>query len=156
MSGEPKGINHSALVFLIEAGAIDAAKVIAKGDQWRLKIAFGGSDKIVQAKNSGKPRIWRKLDTLAKYLSDLGIKEFKIDMQAFDPSQKTLRRPDSAATLKRTHQAHKAQQEKNQEQEEEQKIKAPSVDKDVSVEKVRVSWEERRARILQQEDPRVK
>ncbi len=155
MPSKSEGINHSALKLLIEAGAIDSSTVIAKGDQWRLIVAFGDSKKTVLAKNSGKARIWRKLDTLAKYLSDLGIKKFETDMKAYDPSKKTLTRPDSAATLKRTHQAHRSQLEKIQKQEV-PLIIADSNKDDISADKVRVSWEERRARILKQEDPRVK
>ncbi len=147
------GINHSALKLLIEAGAVKTITAFADADQWTLKIGFGESEKIVLAKNSGKARIWRKLDTLAKYLSGLGIILFKINMQDYDPSLKTLTRPDSAATLKQAHKAHKKQQQMTTEPIV-QHAAEPS--DELSPDKIKVSWEERRARILQQEDPRVK
>lgn len=149
------GINHSALKLLIEAGAIKTITATADADQWTLNIGFGDSEKTVLAKNSGKARVWRKLDTLAKYLSGLGIIVFKINMKNYDPSQKTLTRPDSAATLKQAHKAHKTQQEKMPTKSTVQQIAEPT-DGSPSSDKVKVSWEERRARILQQEDPRVK
>ncbi len=145
------GINHNALKLLIEAGAVDTATVIANADQWTLKITFGDAEKTILAKNSGKARIWRKLDTLAKYLSGLGINRFETDLANYDPSQKTLTRPDSAAILKRTHEAHRSQQEKEEIQEA-----ITAIDKKASPDKVRVNWEQRRARILKQENPRVK
>ena len=148
------GINHSALKLLIEAGAVKTITATADADQWTLNIGFGESEKTVLAKNSGKARVWRKLDTLAKYLSGLGIIVFKINMQDYDPSQKTLTRPDSAATLKQAHKAHKTQQEKTAIEPTIQHV--TELSDDLSADKVKVSWEERRARILQQEDPRVK
>ena len=101
-------INHNALLHLIEADAISIAIVKAIGDTWVLSVQVGETLKVVMAKNSGKPRVWRKLDTLAKYLQDIGLNNFHVDVAAFDPSQKSLRRPDSASSLKRTHQAHQS------------------------------------------------
>jgi len=146
-----EGINHSALKLLIEAGAVDSVIVIANADQWTLRITFGDAEKTILAKNSGKARIWRKLDTLAKYLSGLGINRFETDLANYDPSQKSLTRPDSAAILKRTHEAHRSQQEKEHIQEA-----ITVIDKKASPGKVRVNWKQRRARILKQENPRVK
>jgi len=146
-----EGINHSALKLLIEAGAVDSVIVIANADQWTLRITFGDAEKTILAKNSGKARIWRKLDTLAKYLSGLGINRFETDLANYDPSQKSLTRPDSAAILKRTHEAHRSQQEKEHIQEA-----ITAIDKKASPGKVRVNWKQRRARILKQENPRVK
>lgn len=146
-----EGINHNALKLLIEANAVDSAITIANADQWTLSIVFGGTKKIILAKNSGKARIWRKLDTLAKYLSGLGINHFETDLANYDPSQKTLTRPDSAAILKRTHESHRSQQEKEDIQEA-----IIAIDKKASPDKVRVNWEQRRARILKQENPRVR
>ncbi|MCF6190710.1 MAG: hypothetical protein L3J51_09530 [Cocleimonas sp.] len=145
------GINHNALKLLIEAGAVDTATVIANADQWALRIKFGDAEKTILAKNSGKARIWRKLDTLAKYLSGLGINHFETDLTNYDPSKKTLTRPDSAAILKKTHEAHRSQQEKEEIQEA-----IIAIDKKASPDKVKVNWEQRRARILKQENPRVK
>lgn len=146
-----EGINHNALKLLIEACAVDSATVIANADRWALNITFGGTEKTILAKNSGKARIWRKLDTLAKYLSALGIYSFKTDLTHYDPSKKTLTRPDSAAILKQTHEAHRSQQEKEAIQEP-----LSMIDKKASPDSVKANWEQRRARILKQENPRVK
>jgi len=149
------GINHNALKLLIEADAITSTTAFAEADQWMLKVGFGDAEKIILAKNSGKARIWRKLDTLAKYLSKLGVTSFEINMLDYDPTQKTLTRPDSAKILKQAHKAHKSQLDQDAALQEntEQQVTAQS---ELSPEKVKVNWEERRARILKQEDPRVK
>ncbi len=104
-------INHNALTHLIEANAVSVVIVKAVGDTWALTVQVGDTLKIVMAKNSGKPRVWRKLDTLAKYLKDLGIEKFHTDVSKYDPSQKSLRRPDSANTLKQTHKSHQSLQQ---------------------------------------------
>lgn len=149
-----EAINHNTLVHLVEAGAIDSAMVIANDDKWQLNVLVAGKTKTIIAKNSKSPRIWRKLDTLAKYLKDLGLHSFTINVADYNPEKKTLRRPDSAATLKRTHQAHRSLQKNTADN----LLTTNKIKKDnsVSPEKVREKWEKRRARILAEENPRVK
>jgi len=142
-------INHNALTHLVEAGAVVSASASAQGDIWTLTIQSGDTQKIVMAKNSGKPRIWRKLDTLARYIQDLGLSSFEIDVSGYDANQKSLKRPDSAETLKRTHQAHKTQMVDGIRK---GKIKSSRESK----KDFKQRWEERRAKILAEENPRAK
>ncbi len=162
-------INHNALKHLIEAHSVKVATARAEGDTWILMVVAGDVTKTVMAKNSGKARIWRKLETLTKYLKGLGLDHFIIDATNFDPSQKSLQRPDSAAILKRTHQAHKVQRIKSP-----QSVNALDAEpSDISTterlttrrlvsgrkplsDEVKERWEERRAKILKQENPRAK
>lgn len=157
-----ESINHNALKFLVEADAVNQVTAVAYADKWSLRVRLGNKDadsgetneKTVVSKNSGKTRVWRKLDTLAKYLQDLGVNKFATDVTKYDPSKQTLRRPDSAAALKRTHSAHKRLiDEKN--------IQVPTYQatpkgSDASPSEVRKSWEKRRAKILQESNPRAK
>lgn len=151
-------INHNVLTHLIEAGAVTTAMAQANGDIWSLSVLVGDNQKVVKAKNSGKPRVWRKLDTLAKYLKQLGLETFQINVENYDPSQKSLRRPDSASTLKKTHDAHKSLQQKKVEQISETNVERPvfTNNTDRAIQAVKEKWEERRARILQEENPRAK
>ncbi|GAA0420859.1 hypothetical protein GCM10009133_31610 [Cocleimonas flava] len=163
-------INHNALTHLIEAGAVAKAKANAEGDTWTLTITAGETDKIVMAKNSGKARVWRKLDTLAKYLLDIGLGNFEINLSDYDPTKKSLRRPDSANTLKKTHEAHKSfQKQKEDKLVETTSRLSPSLaiktqtptpeftnNTDRAIQTAKERWEERRAKILQKEDPRAK
>ena len=147
-------INHNALMHLVEADAVSAASANAEGDIWTLVIRVGDSEKTVMAKNSGKARVWRKLDTLAKYIKNIGLEAFEINVSQYDPSLKSLRRPDSAYSLKRTHKAHKDMQHQMIEPVTKVDVKANATDQAIEIAKER--WEARRAKILQQENPRAK
>lgn len=179
-------INHNALTHLVEAGAVSVAVAKAMGDTWALTVKVGDINKVVMAKNSGKPRVWRKLDTLAKYLKDLGLDNFQIDISDYDPSVKSLRRPDSANTLKQTHKSHQTLQQtgqapeinsstseqpevrvnirpektqavphaKTESEEISDPVKLNATDK--AIQKAKERWEHRRAKILQESDPRAK
>jgi len=177
-------INHNALTHLVEADAVSLFIVKAMGDTWTLTVQVGDTLKIVMAKNSGKPRVWRKLDTLAKYLKDMGVHKFHTDVSEYDPSQKSLRRPDSANILKQTHRSHQSLQQNSPEtvsnkpqvesevqvniQPQAQQTKQTATDSVETTEPIKVNptdkaiqlakerWERRRAKILQEADPRAK
>lgn len=98
-------ITHSSLKLLAESGTIRNATAIADGDCWSLIVRFGLSERTLMSKN-GKVRVWRKLDTLAKYITkDLAIARFETDGSNYEPGIKSLQRPDSSAVLKRAHEA---------------------------------------------------
>lgn len=157
-----ESINHNALKFLVEAEAVNQVTAVAYADKWSLRVKLGNKDadngeaneKTVVAKNSGKTRVWRKLDTLAKYLQDLGVNKFATDVTKYDPSKQTLRRPDSAAALKRTHSAHKRLIDESTFQVP--PYQTTSKSGEVSPSEVRENWEKRRAKILQESNPRAK
>lgn len=182
-------INHNALTHLVEAGAVSIVVAKAMGDTWALAVQVGDTNKVVMAKNSGKPRVWRKLDTLAKYLKDLGIDTFQTDVSSYDPSIKSLRRPDSANTLKQTHKSHQSLKQSVEQTKKplQEQAKQPEVDvkvnvnagksaipeqipempeetveavklnaTDVAIQKAKERWEHRRAKILQESDPRAR
>ena len=175
-------INHNALTHLVEADAVSVVIVKAVGDTWALTVQVGDTLKIVMAKNSGKPRVWRKLDTLAKYLKDLGVDKFHTDVSKYDPSQKSLRRPDSSNPLKQTHKSHQSLQQSTEIKEQDShvepepvlKVNVQSQQQAIEVESSEVTdpikvnptdkaiqlakerWENRRAKILQEENPRAK
>lgn len=100
-----ESISHSSLKLLVESGSVRSATAIAEGDCWSLVVRFGRSEKTLISKN-GKVRAWRKLDTLAKYITkDLGIPRFETDGSDYDPTHQSLKRPDSSAVLKKAHEA---------------------------------------------------
>ena len=100
-------VSHALLLELVEAGSVRSATAIADGDRWFLMVRYGRIEKTLRSK-SGKIRSWRKLDSLAKYIIlELELPRFEVEGASFDPSLKTLRRPDSAAVLKKAHAAVK-------------------------------------------------
>ena len=58
----------------------------------------------------GTPRTWRQFETLAGYLKDLGIVEYRVNTAEFEPGAAAARRDDkrsatASARMKRAHQA---------------------------------------------------
>ena len=98
-------ITHSTLRELAEAGAVRQACAVAHGDRWAIVVRYGGIEKTLAARNSHQVRSWANLNSLVKYLSDLGIRRFEADATNYDPSQKTFSRPDKSESLKRAHEA---------------------------------------------------
>jgi len=152
-------INHNVLIHLVEANSVSKFTIKATGDTWTLTVQVGDALKIVMAKNSGKPRVWRKLDTVAKYLKGLGVTNFNTDVSEYDPLKKSLRRPDSANTLKQAHQSHQTLQKRNQVKEldvniensvvKKDPVKKNATDKAMQIAKER--WEHQRAKLLEEE-----
>ena len=98
-------ITHTTLKELVEAGAIRRACAVAFGDRWGLVFSYGGVEKTLRSKNGHKVRNWANLNSVAKYLAELGIRKFETDATNYDPNQKTLTRPDQSVALKKAHQA---------------------------------------------------
>ena len=98
-------ITHTTLKELVEAGAIRRACAVAFGDRWGLVFSYGGVEKTLRSKNGHNVRNWANLNSVAKYLAELGIRKFETDATNYDPNQKTLTRPDKSVALKKAHQA---------------------------------------------------
>jgi hypothetical protein len=98
-------ISHGLLKELATAGAIRRASAVAIGDRWGLMVSYGGVERTLAAANSHQIRSWANLNTLVKYVMGFGIRKLDLDATNSDPSQKTLRRPDKSAALKKAHQA---------------------------------------------------
>ncbi|MBL7000753.1 MAG: hypothetical protein ISR73_12885 [Gammaproteobacteria bacterium] len=101
-----KTIDHRTLSHLLEAGAIRTVTAVGQGDRWALVVHYGSVDKTLKSVNSHQIRTWAKLDSLVKYLRNLGIRKFDTDATNFDPDQvSTRKRPDKSEALKRAHSA---------------------------------------------------
>jgi hypothetical protein len=101
----PETITHATLRELAQAGAVRQASAVAFGDRWAIVVAYGGVQKTLAARNSRQIRSWANLNSVVKYLAELGIRKFDTDATNYDPSQKTIERPDKSITLKRAHEA---------------------------------------------------
>jgi len=101
----PETITHNTLKELAAAGAIRQASAVALGDRWSVVVTYGGTHKTLAARNSQNIRSWANLNSLTKYLTELGIKRFETDASQYDPKHKTQTRPDKSKTLKQVHEA---------------------------------------------------
>ena len=104
-----KTIDHGTLRRLVDAGAQVGAEVVGGAGGWGVVINYGRSSQTLAA-TRGTPRTWRQFETLAGYLKDLGIVEYRVNTAEFE-AQAAVANPDdkrsatASARMKRAHQA---------------------------------------------------
>ena len=97
-------IDHSTLSRMVEAGAVQSARVIGQAGGWSVAFHTGtGNDYMLSIARKGQTRLFRKIDTLIAYLKDLGISQFAVDADAYIAGSYT--RPDRSEALKQAHEA---------------------------------------------------
>ena len=98
-------IDHATLEHLVSAGAVTAANVVAQAGGWGVVVSYGTASRALAAKR-GAVRIFRKFETLAGYLKDIGIAQFQVDARQYDPEIKpTIKRADAADRMRSAHEA---------------------------------------------------
>jgi hypothetical protein len=99
-------IDHTALVKLVESGAVNATHISAKQGGWAVQVQHGSQTHSLAAQRSQKIRLFKRLETLVIYLQGIGICHFDVDTSGYDPLQvKTYSRPDRSEALKQVHDA---------------------------------------------------
>jgi len=78
-------IDHVTLERLVEAGAVRGASIVGQPGGWGVVIQYGMTERALAAKR-GAIRIFRKFETLAAYLKDMGIVTYQVDASHFDPA----------------------------------------------------------------------
>jgi len=104
MSTTEETIDHATLEHLAGAGAIRGASVVGQPGGWRVLIQYGTTEQALAVKR-GQVRIFKKFETLASYLKDFGIEQFRTDTRQFDPSVTIVKRADTSERMKRAHEA---------------------------------------------------
>jgi hypothetical protein len=104
-----KTIDHSTLRRLVDAGAHVGAEVVGGADGWGVVISYGRASQTLAA-TRGAPRTWRQFETLAGYLKELGIVEYRVNTSEFAPGTSAGKQDDKRSTtaserMKRAHQA---------------------------------------------------
>ena len=103
-----KMIDHSTLRRLVDAGAAVGAEVVGAAGGWGVVINYGRSSQTL-AVTRGAARTFRKFETLASYLKDLGIIDLRVHTAQFEvggidkPTDK--RRELASDRMKRAHEA---------------------------------------------------
>lgn len=98
-------ITHATLRELAAAGAVREAAAVAHGSRWSLVVRYGGIERVLAARKTKQPRSWAHLDSLARYLAEIGIRQFTTDARNYDPDEPGQRRPDRAEALRQAHEA---------------------------------------------------
>ena len=104
MSTTAETIDHATLEHLAGAGAIRGASVVGQPGGWCVLIQYGTTERALAVKR-GQVRIFKKFDTLASYLKEFGIEQFRTDIRQFDPSVTIVKRADTSERMKRAHEA---------------------------------------------------
>lgn len=100
-------IDHHTLTRLVEAGAVRGATVIGQPGGWGVVVQYGMTERAVAAKR-GPVRVWRRFETLANYLKDMGLYRYQVDAVNYTPEalrESTSKRPDAAERMRRAHEA---------------------------------------------------
>jgi hypothetical protein len=102
-------IDHGALRRLVDAGADVGAEVVGGPGGWGVVISYGRASQTLAA-TRGTPRTWRQFETLAGYLKELGIVEYRVNTAEFRPGAAARKQGDkrSAAASERMKRAHQA------------------------------------------------
>lgn len=109
MQTPDKTIDHGTLRRLLDAGADVGAEVVGGAGGWGVVIRYGRARQTLAA-TRGAPRSWRQFETLAGYLKELGIVEYRVNTAAFAPraaagKQADKRSATASERMKRAHQA---------------------------------------------------
>ena len=109
MQTPDKTIDHSTLRRLVDAGARVGAEVVGGAGGWGVVISYGRASQTLAA-TRGAPRTWRQFETLAGYLKELGIVEYRVNTAEFAPGAAAGKPDDKRSAtasdrMKRAHQA---------------------------------------------------
>ncbi len=105
MANTATTVDHSTLTNLAQAGAVRGACAIGQPGGWGIVVQYGNAERALAAKR-GEVRVFKKFDTLAFYLKNIGIDQFRIDARHFDaPEKEPIKR---SATAERMREAHEA------------------------------------------------
>ena len=99
-------IDHGGLSRLVEADEVKGVHIVAQTGGWAVFVRDGVMERPLTAQRSRQVRLFRKMETLVSYLSEMGIARFDVDAANYHPdSLKNTRRPDRSVAMKKTHEA---------------------------------------------------
>lgn len=100
-------IDHTTLSRLAEAGAVHSAHIVGQNGGWGILVKYGMTERALAAQRSHQVRIFRKFETLVRYLKGIGIARFDVDAVNYDPDtlKATRNRPDRSEAMKSAHEA---------------------------------------------------
>ena len=108
MLSTEKTIDHGTLRRLVDAGAAIGAEVVGGAGGWGVVINYGRASQTL-AVTRGEPRTFRKFETVASYLKDLGIVDLRVHTAEFEVlvqvKTSDKRSELASARMKRAHEA---------------------------------------------------
>ena len=109
MQTPAKTIDHSTLRRLVDAGENVGAEAVGAAGGWTVVINYGRARQALTV-TRGTPRTFRQFETLAGYLKDLGIIEYRVNTAQFQPGAALSKPADKRSTVasQRMKHAHQA------------------------------------------------
>ena len=75
-----KGVDEASARLLVEAGAVRGVSIEPAGDRWAVVLRVGMEERPVCSVRESV-RTWANLDTIARWLRNLGIRDASIRVQ---------------------------------------------------------------------------
>lgn len=86
-------MDHGTLKRLVDAGVQVGAEVVGESGSWEIVIRHGRVRQILAA-TRGRPKTFRQFETLAGYLKELGIVEYRVNAAEFQTGGLSKATPD--------------------------------------------------------------
>lgn len=82
-------MNAKTIRALIDAGAIKRSRIVARGTRFHVEFDTA-TGSITALTNRASAKEWASLDAAARWLRELGIGSFQVDLALWTPGQKRL------------------------------------------------------------------
>lgn len=100
-------IDHRTLRSLVNAGTAVGAEVVGQAGTWGVVINYGRASQTLAAARGG-PRTFRRFETLAGYLKEVGITDVRVNLAEYEPGAKEPAGKRSLTAAERMRAAHAA------------------------------------------------
>lgn len=106
MRASSEMIDQARLKQLLAVGGVRATRAVRESSGWQLRIQYGSTECALAARR-GAVRVFRRFETLADFLGELGIVTFQVDATHYDSAAVCVKRTrsDASARLKAAHAA---------------------------------------------------
>jgi len=89
----------STLRDLVEARAVPEITIIGEDGDWAVSVRHAEGDRLLAGKN-GEPRVFARLDTVARQLLEIGLESFQVRHVRPSEARPRVKRPDRSAAMK--------------------------------------------------------
>lgn len=93
-------LREQVLRELVEVGAIEAARVVGGVGGYRVTVQFGSEQRTLSTSRSEVR--WFSLEAAAKFLREIGLPKFEVDVTGYQQGRIRKPRPDRAEALRKT------------------------------------------------------
>lgn len=80
-----KSIDQATLAHLLAAGAVHGTRIVGHPGGWSVVFQYGSIERALCGRN-GAVRLFRKFETLVRYLETRGIVQYQVDAREHDPT----------------------------------------------------------------------